>query len=401
MADDYNPYQVPLESTLDEEAPKLLPSQIISERLEFEGELTRDHHRSAVWRTRYMSHGTWRGIRTIIIIAFLGSLPTAFALYNALDADTQIRLIIGGVAWWSAALLLVWRIIWIAGYFVPDNQLVNGHIRGWLDGERLCVETDHCTLYSEMDSLHSTASNNEIWVLNFSTELLLFQTIPFEFFRQSMTARMVADDLYQLYPPTVQSVDTRRLEAPTGTSAFEASSNAIHFEGALSRKALTGSRFLRHSKRMTQVTGIIQVCAFSICLIAAGVTLNFQRGAVLFLLIWIAFLAIRLLRRKWRRSDTQDVVWVSRGWVDEEACSSMTTIGETRMKWQAFDHFEITNRLIALYPNRSDMLAILLGREQFPDDQSWENACALVRLKLESVDVADQSGNVSSETASA
>ncbi|MEO1524071.1 MAG: hypothetical protein AAFX06_01485 [Planctomycetota bacterium] len=387
MTGEYNPYQAPLESAIEGEVARPRPSQLISERYEFEGELTRRHYRDAMRRTKFRGD-VWSSHRTLTVIctlAVLGCLWWVFA--NANSTGEQVRVLAFMCTLILAAGAVMLRNRWIIGSLIPDNQLLIGSIRGWLDGETLCLHSKSrgITSYSEMNSLYSTAYNNELMVLNFGSESVMWTTLPFDFFPDPMAAQTIAEDLYQLYPPkTPVAPDERRREQPTDAFRFERGPNAIGFDGPLRHEVTKGSYFDRRSRRI--VRGTLSILSISGLAVALSICSLF--GFDLLIGLWIlgtfVMLVVFARLKRWlsarrTKEDTGNVMWNSRGWFDEMGYHSMTTAGQSQLLWQAFDHHEITDQMIVLYPNASDFCGCLIGREQFATEADWQGACQLVR----------------------
>ncbi|MEL6109244.1 MAG: hypothetical protein AAFU85_24820 [Planctomycetota bacterium] len=381
----YNPYQAPLESALDEEVAQPRPSHVIGERFEFAGTVTRQHCRDAMRRTDFRGE-VWTGHRTLIVCwALLMGICTWWIFARAASFADQLRVLVFVVALTISVAAIILRNRWLVGSLIPDSQLVTGPIRGWLDGETLCIETDTMTSFSRMDALFSTAHNNELMVLNFGSESVIWTVLPFDFFPDPMAARTVAEDLHQLYPPKRPlSPDTRKREPPTAAFLFERPDEAVGYEGPLKSRIAKGSRFSKQSNRIVRHTLLILLCsgisiAFSGCFV-----LGFGSFAGLGVLAFCTLVILLTWFRRWNatrrtREDSGDVIWQSRGWLDETCYCSMTDMGQAQMRWQTFDHHETTEQMIVLYPHSNDFCGCLIGRNQFANEADWEKACRLVR----------------------
>lgn len=381
----YNPYQAPLESALDEEFVKPRPSQVIGERFEFQGTLTRRHCRDAMRRTNFRGE-VWSGHSTLIVCwAFLVGVSTWWIFARAGSFADQSRVLVFMAALTISLAAIILRNRWLVGSLIPDSQLVTGPVRGWLDGETLYVETDAIKSYSQMDGLFSTAHNDELMVLNFGSESVIWTVLPFDFFSDPMAARTIAEDLHQLYPPKRPvAPDARKREPPTEAFLFERHEEAVGYEGPLKSRITKGSRFGKQSNRIVRHTLIILACSGISIALSGSFALGFGSPGGLVVLATCAVVILLSWFRRWNaarraREDSGDVIWQSRGWLDETGYCSMTVMGQSQMRWQAFDHHEITEQMIVLYPQGNDFCGCLIGRSQFAQESDWEEACKLVR----------------------
>ena len=384
MTGEYNPYQAPLESSLEDEIAKPRPAQVINERLEFEGELTRQHYRSAIRKTKFRSD-VWGAHKTMIVIwAFLVGVSVWWLFVRASSFDDRSRLFVLIAALTISLAAVILRNRWLIGSLIPDSQIVVGKIRGWLDGELLYIESAGATHYSEMDALYSSAYNDDLMVLNFGSESVMWTALPFDFFADPMAARTVAEDLHQLYPPkTPVAPDERKREPPTAAFQFDRPSDAVGYEGPLKYDAIEGSKFSNNSKGI--VRGTMAILALSGTLLAFSICFLFGFTSIvgISVLCWFAIMIAMVWFKRWKatrrmREDSGNVIWKSRGWFDDNAHHSMTTAGQSRFAWQAFDHHEITEDVIVLYPHQGDFCGCLIGRDQFESDDDWRKACKLV-----------------------
>ena len=388
MTGEYNPYQAPLESTIEDAVAKPKPAQVISERFEFEGELTRQHYRNAIRYTKFRID-VWNGQRTLLTLwGIIFTVAVWWLVYrtNSFMDQTRIGTLIVVVTFSLGSVIL--RNRWVIASLIPDNQLNLGKVKGWFDGQTLFMESDGFTSYSNMDALFSSAYNDELMLLNFGSESVLWTVIPFDFFPDPMAARTVAEDLSQIYPPRPPvAPDERKREPPTDAFRFDRSPNAIGFEGPLKHDSVKGSRFEKHSKQITRGTlGIFAFSGLSLAL-ALCFVFGFNSFGAFAVLCWFTLMAASIVLRRWRASrrmqeDSGNIAWRSRGWFDDNGYFSMTTTGQASLSWHAIDHHEITEQLISLYPRAGDVCACLVSRDQFGDDSDWQKACELIREKV-------------------
>ncbi|KAA5546909.1 hypothetical protein FYK55_00315 [Roseiconus nitratireducens] len=387
MTESINPYQAPLEDSLDNTA-KPSPRAVIPSRLEFEGELTLEDIKQAVQqaglRTEY--RGTTRVLYGLVV---LYSLPLIGAMLVArLPPSGGIRYLLALAIFAVGAITMSIRNRWILATLIPENQLGFGRVKGWLDATSLHCQYEHFTTRVKMSQLISTAAGDNVWVLNFTREQFHWTTLPYRLFSEPESARTVAEDLRQLYPPVVaQAMDERKFEPPTDPPLFEAAESAVHYDGTLLERSVKGTRFQAASRRLVWGTWAT-VVVFFVCVIASLVTLmGFQQVYVAAAVFWLIFFVVltwsrtRAARRKARGSEGP-AVWHSKGWLDDSGFCSMTVLGQSWMQWAFFDHVEITENVIAMYPHPGDSCCCLVGRNQFVDDRQWHAAQEIARRNL-------------------
>jgi hypothetical protein len=104
--------------------------------------------------------------------------------------------------------------------------------------------------------------------------------------------------------------------------------------------------------------------------------------------LWVAILVgavwvkLYLVRRRSQRRQGR-LLWHSKGWLDDRGFFSMTTLGQTFVKWSMIGAVEITDQLIGLKPHGYEHTAFLVGRNQFGSDTDWNRALEIVHRQTD------------------
>lgn len=383
-----NPYQAPQTDSFSA-PPTPQPSDVIAGRLQFEGTLTRQHHRDAVIKA---------GIRrdyqnTTRVMLWLAGAFVVFAwILMLMSVDfvgtNLIRLVIASILFPVGVIVFCLNHRWLVGIQIPSYQLTEGHIKGWIDRQGLWIETPSHASYCPLTQLVSSAATHDIWVLCFSKNVMFWQTIPMAAFADPSVARGVAADLQRIRPPlNVQMDDERKREVPNQPCLFTPATDAVHFAGDFCMDRVRGTRFDRASKRLTRKTWGMLAWLLGSILVSLLALAGFRSLYLGIALLWVLLFAGNLLLRIWRarrrsKRGGRSVAWHAKGWLDDEGYCAMTALGQSRSSWSFFRHFEITDQVIGLYPHASDACCCLIEREQFKDAEDWGRAIELVRQKM-------------------
>ncbi|WP_182867357.1 hypothetical protein [Stieleria mannarensis] len=383
-----NPYQAPLSDSFAT-ASSPPPSHFVPHRLEFQGQLTRQHHRDAVIkagiRTDYRS-------ATRVMLALAGAYTLATGVLTLalgdVDFDSVIRVLLSTLVLVGGILIFCRHQRWLIGTRIPGFQLATGSIRGWIDAEGLWIETEQSQAYQPLSKLVACAATHELWVISFAKELTFWQTLPIEAFSDPALARSVAADLQRAFPPAPpQLIDQRKQTPPEGDCLFSMSEEAIAFEGPFYEDNAQDTRLLKTTKQVVWQTWLVLAVLLISLLVSILTLTGFRSLYVGLLFLWIGLLLAGIFYRvrRARRSASEKgrlVAWWSWGWLDDEGYVAMTSLGQTRATWQFFDHYEITDDAIGLYPHQNDTACCLVSREQFAGADDWNRATALVKSKV-------------------
>jgi hypothetical protein len=307
------------------------------------------------------------------------------ALSGDIDPARVIRTILAVSLFTAGVAVVCVHQRWLVGHQIPSYQLTIGPIKGWIDREGVLIESEHNQTYCPLSRLVSCAVTHEIWVLSFGTDQTFWQTIPFSAFVDPRLARSVAEDLQRIRPPVLaEPVDQRKRMVPEQASQFEVGDDAIEFEGNFYQDSASGTRLLQASKRLAGQTwlslAVLLGCVIASLLVLTEFRAFYMTVAVLWVLSLLAGLAFKVWRsRRKLKQDGRKIAWYSKGWLDREAYCAMTSIGQSRSTWSFFDHAEITDNVIALYPHPTDACCCLIGREQFATPADWDRAIETVR----------------------
>ena len=164
---------------------------------------------------------------------------------------------------------------------------------------------------------------------------------------------------------------------------FSAAAEAVEFEGNFYEDCADGTRLVTATRNVTRRSWLVLAVLLGSILMSLLLLTGFRTLYVFLALLWIAFLCINLYVRLWRarrhsREQGRPIAWYSKGWLDEAGYCAMTTLGQSHAAWKFFDHYEITDRAIGLYPHEADICCCLIGREQFASPQDWQRATDLV-----------------------
>ncbi|QDV41602.1 hypothetical protein Enr13x_14450 [Stieleria neptunia] len=383
-----NPYQAPpTDSLAAGQTPP--PSHFVPGRLEFNGEVTRQHHRDAVIkagiRTEYRN-------TTRVLIALAGMyalLVSVLVLASGdLDATNLLRTFLATAVLLAGVALFCRHQRWLVGTRVPSFQLALGPIRGWVDRDGLWIETGQSQAYWPLDKLVSCAATHELWVLSFAKEQTFWQTLPIDAFADPASARGVAADLQQAFPPRLpQLLDERKRTPPEAPCLFPMPEDAVAFEGEFYEDCARTTRLWKASKQAVVRTWFALAILLVSLLISIFVLTGFRTLYVALAALWCVFLVASIFVRVWRarrsaRQTGRTIAWCSKGWLDDHGYCAMTSLSQTRATWQFFDHAEITDDVIGLYPHEDDVACCLVSREQFADADDWNRATELVRSKF-------------------
>lgn len=387
-----NPYQAPLEESFQPQ-PAIHASQFIPRRMEFQGELTRQHHRDAVVkagiRKEYRnSTGVMLPLTGLfVILAAILVLAT-----GKLDTANIGRLAAASLLFLGGVLFFCHHQRWLVGVRIPDFQLFSGPVQGWIDTDGLFIRSAQSEAYCRLEQLVSCAATHDLWVLSFAVEQTFWQTIPIDSFDDPSLARRVAADLQLAFPPKLaQAVDERKRIVPDQPFRFSPSQDAVRFEGNLYEDSADGTLLIRATRRVNRQTWMTLAILLSSILAGLLVLTGFQLLYVGLSALWVGFLFVSVFFRVWRarrmaRDNGRTIAWYSKGWLDNHGYCAMNALGQTRSTWRFFDHYEITDSVIALYPHRSDACCCLVAREQFADDLQWQQATELVQQKMAHAD---------------
>ncbi|QEG00932.1 hypothetical protein Mal15_50080 [Stieleria maiorica] len=383
-----NPYQAPPSDSFAGGASPP-PSHFVPRRLEFQGELTRQHHRDAVTRA---------GIRTDYRTATRGmlALAGAYALATGIltlalgdvDFDSVARVTLSTLVLVAGILVFCRHQRWLIGTRIPGFQLATGPIRGWIDGDGLWIETEQSKAYQPLSKLVACAATHDLWVLSFAKELTFWQTLPIDAFTDPALARSVAADLQRAFPPAPpQMIDPRKQASPEGDCLFSTVGDAVRFEGPFYEDDAQGTRLLKATKQTVRRTWFSLAVLLISLLVSILILAGFRTLYLGLAFVWIGFLLTGIVYRvrRTRREASENgrlIAWCSKGWLDDEGYFAMTSLGQTRAAWQFFDHYEITDDTIGLYPHPNDTACCLVSRAQFAGANDWDRATAMVRSKV-------------------
>ncbi|WP_372895508.1 hypothetical protein [Stieleria sp.] len=383
-----NPYQAPLTDSLAaQQSPP--PSHFIPGRLKFKGQVTPQHHRDAVIkagiRTEYRNT-----TRVMLVLAGLFALLSGVLVLvtGNLDATHLLRTLLATAVLLVGVGLFCRHQRWLIGTRVPSFQLALGPIHGWIDRDGLWLETEQSQAYWPLSNLVSCAATHDLWVLSFGKEQTFWQTLPIDAFADPASARSVAADLQQAFPPQLpQLLDERKRTPPETVCLFSMPGDAIEFEGNFYEDCARGTRLLKATKQAVVRTWVALAVLLASLLLSIFVLTGFRTLYVALAALWIAILVSSILVRVWRarraaKQKGRMIAWYSKGWLDDQGYCAMTSLGQTRATWQFFDHVEITEDSIGLYPHENDVACCLVSREQFANTDDWNRATELVRGKF-------------------
>ncbi|MEO1619186.1 MAG: hypothetical protein AAFV88_25280, partial [Planctomycetota bacterium] len=364
-----NPYQAPLEEPA--RAAAVQPGDLIDSELTFDGQVSSADHVSAVKEARIRVDYRplqWMITRTGL---FIVSGIVVISLLNQTMLTWRL-LVAGGVAFVS---LLMLRLPTHRFHLemLPSLQFTRGQISGRLDSETLHIKSDGFESSSPLASLVGCATSNDLLVLSFHRTYLFWYAIPFDSFQSPEKARQVATELVRFFPAHTPQPELRLLEQPEAQRVFDPQPDAIHFSGALTSQELQGSRFMRLQKSLSKRNWIRSAVFASLLLLSVVFALDAPPFAALFGGLWILIvLALRWLRKilhsKRTQVDGKTVLWRSAGWLDEYGYVSQTALGQSRFRWDYFQHHEVTSDAIALYPTSNQLVGCMIGRGQFQHD---------------------------------
>lgn len=383
-----NPYAAPLaDSTSLGLGPE--PADLVPRRLEFNGHLTRRHHRDAVVKAgiRKDYRRAFKVIAIFVVLYFVVVFVPLAAKPNK-DPAFVIRAIASTCLYAFGVGLFFWMQLRTLTVRLPGFQLVTGGIEGWLDRDELWIQADHYSGAFPLSMLVSAASTHDLGVLSFSTDQTYWHTIPMDAFDDPALARSVFSDLQRLRPPVMPQLgDQRKRKVPEQPFRFNPQGKAIHFHGKTHQDSTDGTLFAAASRQMTRRMWIT-LAVFLGCLFVS-VNISFQLGLRFagFAAIWFALVVLMVYFRLWKarrraKEAGRVVAMYSKGWLDDDGYCVMTTLGQSRMSWRFFDHYEISDRAIAFYPFADDAVCCPIAREAFAGDEDWQRATELVREKM-------------------
>lgn len=387
-----NPYQAPI-SEPGRESGVVDPAEFIPGRMEFKGEVSDADHRDAVTKAgirKEFRSGT-RAMMTLGVVFVVFAVVMLFAS-DRITANGVLRTVTASTLFLGGVTIFCVNHRWLIGIQVPSYQLARGPIQGWIDRDGLWIESTGHQSFSPLSALVASAATHDLWVLSFGKDLTFWQAIPLEAFDDPSLARAVAQDIGQVRPPSpAELIDDRKRSPPSEASRFSPAADAIRYSGAFNERAARDTKLIKATKRIARRTWL-SLAAFLICAVASLLVMAGFRSLYLALAgVWLLFffgnIGFRVMRaRNKAKHNGQVVAWVADGWLDADGYCAMTAIGQARSNWSFFDHYEVTDDAIGLYPHPSDACCCMISREQFPSETDWEKATTLVHQKMGSTD---------------
>ncbi|MCO8121611.1 hypothetical protein NHH03_07675 [Stieleria sp. TO1_6] len=384
MSDSINPYQSPSSSGGDALAPSAAGDWIGS-RMQFAGQLSRLDCRDAVTQAGIRSEyrQLTRVMVTLATLYSIGVIAYSVMVPLASPQDT-IRCVVAIALFLAGVVLICLYQRQLLGNELPSYQLAIGAIEGWIDRDELWLQSDRHTLCCPMSQLVSSAASQRIWALSFVRDKNFWQTIPFDAFTDPALARSVAADLQQQFPPVAaQLIDARKRSKPEDEFRFQPIGDSVCYQGYVYEDSASGTLLEQASRRRSTKAWATMLMFFGAVLASIVVMGGFQPILLIFLLIWGVYVIASVYLKIWRARRTSKledrvIAWYSKGWLDQAGYCAMTAVGQSRSSWNFFDHYEITERVIGLYPHQSNACCCLIAREQFADDGDWQQAQSLV-----------------------
>lgn len=378
-----NPYRSPSTATLDR-TPDPQPADYITDRLRFRGHVTTEQHRLAVTKTGIRVDYLSTGMILITLATFAGLVGLAIALipgniHIAGFLSVTLMLLVLAVFQFNHQRLVASQI--------PQYQFTVGPIEGWIDSKELVIQSPRFMFYCPVDQITGTACDGHLWAISFHRTFMFWQTLPIDAFENPHAARAVAADLQHLRPAkSPQLFDPRPQREPESDFRFQSGENALFYRGWFRHGDAEGARLLAATRRVAR-RGWLLFGAMFVCLMASVVTvtgMDWEYSVIMG--CWMIGVVVALLLKRWRslrshRKDGDGSLWFSKGWIDDDGYCSMTTLGQSRMLWPFFNHYEITDKAIVLYPHATDACACLIGRSQF-SDEDWPRATDKVRQRM-------------------
>ena len=380
-----NPYRAPL---VDDPSARVEPSpaDYIPGRLEFDTEISLADHRDAIVKAGIRKE--YKRIPKTLFVYAGGLAAIAGLILQAQGAVTPLQAVLATVCFLLGSGVFAWQQRRFLRELLPSFQFFIGRTVGWIDQDGLTLKSSEVDAYYPLSALVSSAASSEIWVLCFNRDGSFWQTLPFSGFDDPRIARNVADHLRRLCPPIAgQMVDARRFQPPTDAPRYHPQGESIDYDGQLAVDAAKGTRLIRAARRL-RMQSWLSVLALMLGVITAAWSLfwfdSFAVGlAVVWMLILVGSIVVRLIfARLASRRNGQSLYWHSRGWLDDHGYFSMTAIGQSRIAWSMFRDFEITDRVIGLYPRETDLCCCLIGKQQFASEADWDAAVQKVRKSM-------------------